>query len=48
VTVGGWYIQRSTGRKKLRERTIGAVDIDVPAAIIVVAQDGTVTVTEAN
>jgi hypothetical protein len=48
VTVGGWYIQRSTGRKKLRERTIGAVDIDVPAATIVVAQDGTVTVTEAN
>jgi hypothetical protein len=48
VTVNGWYIQRSTGRKKLRERTIGAVDIDIPAATIVVAQDGTVTVTEAN
>jgi len=48
VTVSGWYIQRSTGRKKLRERTIGTIDTDVAAATIVVEQSGTITVTEAN
>jgi hypothetical protein len=48
ATVSGWYIQRSTGRRKLKERTIGAIDTDIPAATIRVAQDGTVTVTEPN
>jgi uncharacterized protein YfaP (DUF2135 family) len=48
ATVSGWYIQRSTGRKKLRDRTVQSLDTDVPAASIVVAQDGTISVSEPN
>ncbi|HXI06876.1 MAG: hypothetical protein ACRC1G_19775 [Bradyrhizobium sp.] len=48
VTVGGWYIQRSTGRKKLRERTLSSIGTDLLAATITVTSSGTVTVTEPN
>jgi hypothetical protein len=48
VSVGGWYIQRSTGRKKLRERTLSSIDVDMLAATISVTPSGTVTVTEPN
>jgi hypothetical protein len=48
ATVNGWYIQRSTGRKKLKERTVAVADTDILAASIVVAQDGTISVTEPN
>ena len=48
VSVGGWYIQRSTGRKKLRDRTLSAVNADLPAATITVTPAGTVTVSEPN
>jgi hypothetical protein len=48
VTVSGWYIQRSTGRKKFRERTISVANSDMLVATVTVSSSGSISVAEAN
>jgi hypothetical protein len=48
VKVSGWYIQRSTGLKKLRDRTIEVADSDKLAATVTVSSSGSISVVEAN
>lgn len=48
VTVSGWYIQRSTGRQKFRERTISVINSDMLVATITVTSSGSISVAEAN